>query len=170
MRETPETLTYAEHLPAVYRFAFLMTGSVPTAAEVLRLTVEQAERGDLSDVHDPRRVKRWLFARARSLCARPLAMPAALEGFPGSGSSPDSGDAGLADSPDDTGWGLSARFAALPEPERSAAILFYLYLFEPEDLAATLNIRPVELAGLLTRGRGMLQKAQDSRQKAEIAD
>ncbi len=161
MRETPESLTYGEHLPEVYRFAFLMTGSIPTAAEVLRLTVETAERGDLSDVRDPRRVKRWLFARARSLCARPLAMPDALEGFPGI--TPDA-EGNRPDVASDATHQLVALFAGLPEAERSALILFYLYLFDPADLAETLGIKAAELTALLTRGRTLLQRQEVSRQ------
>ena len=153
MRETPEPITYGEHLPALYRFALLMTGSVPAAAEVLRLTVEQAERGDLSDVRDPRRVKRWLFARARSLCGRTLAMPEALVG-PG-GSEEISAVADLADG---SARALTALFAALPEAERSAAVLFYLYLFTPAELAEVLEVKAAELASLLARGRTELQR------------
>ena len=165
MRETPESLTYGSYLPSVYRFAFLMTGSVPSAAEVLRLTVEQAERGDLSDVRDPRRVKRWLFARARSLCARPLAMPEALVGFPTP--SPDD-ETSPPDFAEDPARHLVSGFASLPEPERSALILFYLYLFDSSDLAETLGIKPAELAPLLQRGRTLLQREDARTQKAAV--
>ena len=158
MRETPEKLTYGEHLPALYRFAFLMTGSVPAAAETLRLTVEQAERGDLSDVRDPRRVKRWLFARARSLCGRPLALPDAL-------ADPTLSSDGDSPSPDVTGdptRQLAALFAPLPEAERSALIFFYLYLFTPAELADVLEVKPAELTTLLSRGRAQLQRQRDA--------
>ena len=147
MRETPEPLTYAEHLPALYRFALLMTGGVPAAAEVLRLTVEQAERGDLSEVRDPRRVRRWLFARARVLCGRPLAMPDAL-----------ADPAADPEGSDDPARQLVALFAPLPEAERSALTLFYLYLFNPAELAEVLDVKPAELAALLSRGRTQLQR------------
>ena len=154
MRETPEPITYGEYLPALYRFAFLMTGSVPAAAETLRLTVEQAERGDLSDVRDPRRVKRWLFARARSLCGRPLAMPEALVDL---GSS-EGGDSPSVEGSDDPTRQLAGLFAPLPEAERSALILFYLYLFTPAQLAEVLEVKPAGLAALLSRARTQLQR------------
>ncbi len=150
----PEPLAYGEYLPAVYRFAWLMTGSVPLAAEILRLTVEQAERGDLSDVRDPRRVKRWLFARARSLCGRPPALP-------------DAPEKSITSEADDSGRQLAALFAELPEAERSAAILFYLYLFNPNELAEALNVKTAELAELLTRGREILRKSEVSLQDAK---
>ena len=145
----PEPLTYAEHLPALYRFALLMTGSVPAAAEVLRLTVEQAERGDLSEVRDSRRVRRWLFARARTLCGRPLVMPEAL--------ADPAADPGGSDDPTRP---LVALFGPLPEAERSALILFYLYLFNPTELAEVLEVKPAELAALLSRGRAQIQREQ----------
>lgn len=157
VRETPESLTYGGLLPAVYRFALLMTGSVPTAAEVLRLTVEQAERGDLSDVRDPRRVRRWLFARARSLCSRPLVMPEALVAPSGSFVDAPSLVPGL---PDDSVHHLPLLFARLPEPERCALALFYLYVFAPDELAEALDVKPAALAELLTRGRSLLSKAE----------
>ena len=153
VRETPEPLTYREYLPALYRFAYLMTGTVPAAAEVLRLTVEQAERGDLSDVRDPRRVKRWLFARARTLCGRPLALPEALPGA----AAPD-GTLASPEVTDDPGRQLIALFAPLPEAERSALALFYLYLFTPAELAEVLDVKAAELSTLLNRGRALLQR------------
>ena len=157
MRETPEPLTYGEYLPALYRFALLMTGSVPHAAEVLRLTVEQAERGDLSEVRDSRRVRRWLFARARTLCGRPLAMPAALV----DPAAPD-GATTDADGSADPSRQVVALFTPLPEAERSALILFYLYLFTPAELAEVLDVKPAELAALLSRGRTELQSQRDA--------
>lgn len=157
MRETPEPLTYREHLPALYRFAYLMTGTIPAAAEVLRLTVEQAERGDLSDVRDPRRVKRWLFARARTLCARPLPMPE-----PPPNPVPSGDTETLPDLADDPGRQLLVLFAPLPEAERSALVLFYLYLFTPGELAEVLEVRPGELPSLLDRGRSLLQRQREA--------
>lgn len=165
MRETPEPLTYGELLPAVYRFAFLMTGSVPAAAETLRLTVEQAERGDLSDVRDPRRVKRWLFARARSLCARPAAQAPATSAPP---TILPNNEGPLPDFADDVTRRLAALFATLPEPERSALILFYLYLFDSTQLAEVLDVAPAALGTFLTRGRTLLQRAELETRNAEV--
>ena len=165
MRETPDTLIYGLHLPAVYRFALLMTGSVPVAAEVLRLTVEQAERGDLSDVRDPRRMRRWLFARARTLCSRPLDLPESL-GSPALHA--DGMDPASADPAEDPVRRLPALFGHLPEPERSALALFYLYVFLPDELAEVLEVKPPVLTELLNRGRALLGKAEGRRQKVEV--
>ena len=72
VRDTPEPLPYGEYLPAVYRFAFLMTGTPAAAAGVLRDTVEEAEREGLGDLRNPWQVRRWLFTHARASC-RPAA-------------------------------------------------------------------------------------------------
>ena len=72
MSSAPEAAPCKEHLPDVYRFAFLMTGSVDAATEVLRRTVERAARWGIGDLRDPRRVKRWLFAEARLHCGSSL--------------------------------------------------------------------------------------------------
>ena len=51
---------------------------------------------------------------------------------------------------------LATQFARLPEAERSALILFYLYLFDPLELAEVLEIPLAKLGPLLTRGRELL--------------
>ncbi len=172
MRETPDTLPYGKYLPDVYRFAFLMTGNADTAADVLRHTVRQATRGCLHDIRDPLRAKRWLFAEARSLCAHPP--PAAPRPDVPLGSVPgpaDEGEAGLSPVPldavpsedvpaatDDPPRQLALLFADLAEDERTALILFYLFLFDPAELAEVLEIKPADLGPLLLRGRTQLQR------------
>ena len=142
MSALPESGSLSPYLPDVYRFAFLMTGEAAAAAAVLRRTVERAVRGGASELHDARRVKRWLFTEARHQCASP-AMPAAGESVP-----PEPDPASPAQ--------LAARFASVPEAERGALILFYLYLFDPAELAEVLEIPSAELAPLLNRGREWL--------------
>ncbi len=138
------------YLPDVYRFAFLMTGEAAAAAAVLRRTVERAARGGISDLRDSRRVKRWLFTEARHQCAPPASIgPAKLAADAPVPSNTAAGEA-VASAP------LAARFATVPEVERGALILFYLYLFDPADLAEVLEIPSSELAPLLIRAREML--------------
>ena len=136
MSALPEPGSLSPFLPDVYRFAFLVTGEAAAAAAVLRRTVERAARAGIGDLRDARRVKRWLFTEARHQCAGPVSAPDPEE--PGEAAR------------------LAARFAAVPEPERGALVLFYLYLFDPADLAEVLEIPPAELAGLLNRGRALL--------------
>ena len=135
-----EPASLGPHLPGVYRFAFLMTGAAAGAAAVLRRTVERAVHDGIADLRDARRVRRWLFTEARHQCAGHAPSPPAEEG---------AGEAG------DT-MRLAKRFAVLPPAERGALILFYLYLFDPAELAEVLEISPDELAPTLIRGRALL--------------
>ena len=173
MRETPDTLPYGKYLPDVYRFAFLMTGNADTAADVLRHTVRQAARGCLQDIRDPLRAKRWLFAQARSLCAHPppAAPRANVPLVPVPGPAADAGETEASPAPldvvpledvptatDDPPRQLALLFADLAEDERTALILFYLFLFDPAELAELLEIKPADLGPLLLRGRTQLQR------------
>ena len=178
MRETPESLPYGKYLPDVYRFAFLMTGHADTAADVLRHTVGRATRGGLNDIRNLLQAKRWLFAEARTLCAHPP--PAAARGdvpltpvppeadaargepvpeapVPQAPALPDA-DVPAAVAVGDPPRQLAMLFADLPEIERSALILFYLFLFDPAELSELLGIAPAELGPLLLRGRTLLQR------------
>ena len=138
MSKSLEPASLGPHLPGVYRFAFLMTGEAAAAAAVLRRTVERAAHSGVADLRDAGRVRRWLFIEARHECARHVA---AEEETPGE---------------DNEAARLDARFGTLPPPERGALILFYLYLFDPAELAEVLEIPAAELASTLTRGRALL--------------
>lgn len=151
---------YTPFLPDVYRYAFLMTGSAATATEVLRSTVDLASRGFGDHDRRPGRGKNWLFAKARDLCRQPqLPRPAAIPVVPSSTADdqplpavPAADDA--ANAPNR----LAAFFAILPEVERSAMVLFYLYLFNPAELAEVLEIKPADLGALLGDARALLQQ------------
>ena len=62
------------------------------------------------------------------------------------------------DAASDSSEQLALLFGGLPEAERGAAILFYLFLFTPAELAEVLEIKPDDLGTLLTRGRALLQR------------
>ncbi len=140
MSPSLEPASLGPHLPGVYRFAFLMTGAAAGAAVVLRRTVERAVHDGIADLRDARRVRRWLFTEARHQCAGHSISPPAEE------RAEEAGDAVR----------LAERFAVLPLAERGALILFYLYLFDPAELAEVLEIPAAELAPTLTRGRALL--------------
>ena len=144
MSKALEPASLGPHLPGVYRFAFLMTGEEEAAAAVLRRTVERAAHAGITDLRDARRVRRWLFTEARHQCA---GHAAATPPAPADAAEPDASAA------------LAARFGVLPPPERGALILFYLYLFDPVELAEVLEIPPGQLAPTLTRGRALLGEA-----------
>lgn len=149
MIKPPESASLGPHLPDVYRFAYLMMGEAAAAAAVLRRTVERAVCAGVGDLRDARRVKRWLFIEARHQCAQPpLPSPAAT-----AGDAPPTPDDEPADAT--ASRQLAVRFAAVPATERGALILFYLYLFDPAELAEVLEIPSAELAPVLTRGRAL---------------
>lgn len=148
-----------------------MTGSPTAAAEVLRHTVEEAEREELGHLRSSWQVRRWLFSHAHDACHRPQAS-AALVPVPG-GEEPFSAPASAASVPTadataDASLQLALLFGSLPETERGALILFYLFLFTPAELAEVLEVKPDDLGTLLTRGRALLQKkGEGRRQNAE---
>ncbi len=158
MRDTPEPLPYREHLPSVYRFAFLMTGSAAAAAEVLQGTVEEAQREDVGDLRNPWHVRRWLFTQARTLCRRPHTVAGPVPDTTEASFLPPDASVPTMDATSDSSQQLALLFGGLPEAERGAAILFYLYLFTPAELAEILEIKPDDLGTLLTRSRALLQR------------
>lgn len=173
---------HSQFLPDVYRYAFLMTGSTATASEVLRSTIESASRGLSDDDRKPRRAKRWIFAKAREFCRRPQLLRPVAPAFPIAASSPETAGTPLptstpdgispsaaveaallptvpaADDAANAPNRLAALFALLPEQERSALILFYLYLFDPAELAEVLEIKASALGPLLKEARDLLQQ------------
>ncbi len=169
----PEPLPiHNKFLPDVYRYAFLMTGSVATATEVLRSAVEGASRGLSDEDRKPGYAKRWLFAKARELCRHPhllravaplAAAPAAERTEAVDGAAAATGEAELPTVPGANDAAnvpnrLAAFFALLPEKERSALILFYLFRFNLAEMAEILEIKVTELGLLLKEARASLQQ------------
>lgn len=185
----PEPLPiHNKFFPDVYRYAFLMTGSVATATEVLRSAVEGASRGASDEDAKPGYAKRWLFAKARELCRHPHLLRTTAPGTAGqspTGSAQPAGsdgsDAAMDEDPtlssvpsvpgetalpvmpaaDDAANAphrLAAFLALLPEKERSALVMFYLYRFNLAEMAEILDIKPGELGPLLNRARASLQQ------------
>jgi DNA-directed RNA polymerase specialized sigma24 family protein len=132
----------AEYWPEVYRFAFLMTGNAVAARKAAARAIEQAA-GRIGQIRDQRQARCWLFAQARDCCSGQP--PSAMV-------TPSAGEA----APDDPSLQTAKLFALLPEQERCALALFYLYLFEPEEIADLMEIKPAALGPLLRRAREML--------------
>jgi DNA-directed RNA polymerase specialized sigma24 family protein len=151
-----ETLPYAELLPDLYRFAFLMTGSAEVAAEVLQIAAERSAR-TLRQVRDAGRAKRWLFSQARLDCSAACAHDNGRCLFGGDETQP-CPEAPVPAIFNDQPRQLALVFAVLPEPERCALALFYLYLLTPRELGEIMEIKPSDLGALLSRGRALLQR------------
>jgi DNA-directed RNA polymerase specialized sigma24 family protein len=151
-----EPLPYAELMPAIYRFAFLMTGSAEVAAEVLRIGVERAAR-TLRQIRDAGRAKRWLFSQARVDCSAATLRSGESCPFEGNEGRP-CPEAPVPAVCNDQPRQLALVFAVLPEPERCALSLFYLYLLTPGELGEIMELKPRDLGTLLNRGRALLQR------------
>lgn len=137
-----------------------MTGSPAAAAEVLQHTVEEAEREGLGDLRNPWQVRRWIFAHARASCRRPhtVAGPVSIPGDEASFLPAPDASVPTLDPAGDSSQQLALLFGGLPEAERGAAVLFYLYLFTPAELAEVLEIKLDDLGTLLSRSRALLQR------------
>ena len=144
-------------MPDIYRFAFLMTGSAELAAEVLRSSVERAAR-TLRQIHDLGRAKRWLFSQARLDCAAATTVNAHAPGVAHGAEAPVRPEAPVPAVFNDHPRQLALVFTVLPEPERCALALFYLYVLTPEELSDVLELKPRDLGLLLNRGRALLQR------------
>lgn len=137
-------------MPDIYRFAFLMTGCTAKASQVLQASVERASRG-LREIRDAKRARRWLFSQARADCGTVRGPVPKVPVSPDAAPEP-------AEPLDSPAPEIAGAFAALPEQERCALVLFYLYLFSPQELAEVLEIKPRALPELLIRGRAMLHQ------------
>ena len=165
---TPASSSSAHYFVPLYRFAFLMTGNAEAAAEIFDHTVERAA-SHFADIRCPRRAARWLFAQARANCRKHLARRGkshVSQGRNGDGSNGASGAVSHESRPaaaeedraaEFSAAQVAAAFAPLPEPERCALALFYLFLFPSAELADVLGIRPGDLPALLNRGRALLR-------------
>ena len=54
---------------------------------------------------------------------------------------------------------VAQRFSLLPEPERSALALFYVDLFQPEEIAKLLKMNIEQLGATLGRARALLAES-----------
>jgi DNA-directed RNA polymerase specialized sigma24 family protein len=155
--DSQQPLPYAELMPEIYRFAFLMTGSADLAAEVLRVGVERAAR-TLRQIKDAGRAKRWLFSQARLDCAAATTVRTDEPGTAFGTEAPARPEAPVPATFNDHPRQLALVFAVLPEPERCALALFYLYILTAEELGEVMDLKPRDLGTLLNRGRALLQR------------
>jgi DNA-directed RNA polymerase specialized sigma24 family protein len=122
-----------------------MTGNGAAANWAMGRTVEQAA-GRIGQMRDRRQAKCWLFAKARECCRQASASPELIP-------PPDEAVA-----EDRNSRQVARLFGGLPEDERCALVLFYLSLFEPDELANLMEIKPAALGPLLMDARQSLQR------------
>lgn len=138
-------------LAEFYRFALLLTGSIQTAERVLADALTECE-AQLLQMRNEKSREAWFTTRLRerSAAAAAIADPAprlVREADAGAGAELLEIEAYL----------MAQRFHRLPEPERTALALFYLELFEVEEIAKLLKLDEEQLAATVGRARALLQ-------------
>jgi DNA-directed RNA polymerase specialized sigma24 family protein len=144
-------------LAEFYRFALLLTGSIRTAERIMAETLHQVEAQLAEFRHETGR-QAWLALRIRQRCLRENAVngnaiPRLLRA--------ESDERGPREILRIEAFIVAQRFSTLPEPERSALALFYLELFDPEEIARLLKLSLEELGAALSRARAFLAVAME---------
>lgn len=142
-------------LSELYRFALLLTGGSDLAGRALDAVLSDCERR-IDQIRDESHRVAWLVSRLRQSCMETTA--ASVESPQEAQLSVRCGDSGSSDHglPPDAVI-LAQRFQSLPEPERSALALFYLELFDVEQIAQVLGLPLEELSPVLDRGRRQIE-------------
>ncbi|MHA3770057.1 RNA polymerase sigma factor [Verrucomicrobiota bacterium sgz303538] len=138
-----------------YRLALLLTGDVYSAQQVLANSLTEAE-ARVEQLRSPERRRFWLATRLRQYS---LEQSEGMEPLP-------TAPRLLREEPLNVeaqevlgieAYIVAQRFHALPEPERSALALFYLNLFNTEEISQIVGLSLEQLADVLGRARTLLQ-------------
>ena len=141
-------------LAEFYRFALLLTGSLKTAEQIMAETLQAVEE-KLDELRHENSRRAWFAMRIRERCLRenasnPAAIPRLLR---------DESDADRGEVLKIEAYIVAQRFSTLQEPERSALALFYLEIFDLEEIANLLNASIDGLAATVSGARSLLQQA-----------
>jgi DNA-directed RNA polymerase specialized sigma24 family protein len=128
------SVSFSEHIQALYRLLLIRTGQRIQAEQALRETLTESLR---TIAGDPQKTDFVEFYRTA------LKMPTAAS---------EPGETELAE------WPLALHH--LPEPERSAITLFYLEIFSPRVLSELLGLDLEGLALLIAAARRSLERQQ----------
>ena len=142
-------------LAEFYRFALLLTGSLRTAEQIMAETLHEAE-ARLAELRSDTSRQAWLAQRIRERCLRENAMneqavPRLLRAELEEGKKREVLQI--------EAFIVAQRFSTLPEPERSALALFYVDLFEPQEIAKLLKMNIEDLGAALGHARALLAAA-----------
>jgi DNA-directed RNA polymerase specialized sigma24 family protein len=137
------------NLAEFYRFALLLTGKPEAAQRVMAETLAEWESRH-GDVRNAMQRNVWLATRLRKHCL-------ANHGPNGEQTAPRLMREHGEDLLEIEAFILARHFHKLPEPERSALGLFYLNVFNPDDIAEMLAMTVEELAEHLSKARALLR-------------
>jgi DNA-directed RNA polymerase specialized sigma24 family protein len=142
-----------QNLLQLYRFCFLMLADARKAQEIFHATLRAAAQQSADD--EPPTNRLWFFREARSRC-----LEASEQGLQAE-------DVDL--EREEIAPGASAHVARLepmqlaiwisaaPDPQRTALALFYLDEFDHAELLDVIELKPAEVAKLLSNGRHEFQ-------------
>jgi DNA-directed RNA polymerase specialized sigma24 family protein len=142
-----------QNLPQLYRFCFLMTGDARKAQEVFHASLREAAQ--LSANGEAPRDPFWLFRDALWRCLEASEQGLQAEDVdleenelaPWAASQIEQLDCNQ----------LAVWISGAPDPQRTALALFYLDQFSHGDLLTLTELKPDELAKLLSNGRQQFQ-------------
>jgi DNA-directed RNA polymerase specialized sigma24 family protein len=155
-----------QNLPQLYRFCFLMTGDSAKAQEAFQSTLRAAAARTAQGEPPPDRL--WFFrdARWQSL----IASESGLQPEPGTIEEADLSPQGPEQVRQLTPEQLAIWISGAPEPQRGALAAYYLDEFTLSEMQTLLELKPNELADLITSGRRQFQAWLDATTPAEYYD
>jgi DNA-directed RNA polymerase specialized sigma24 family protein len=142
-----------QNLLQLYRFCFLMVADARKADEIFHATLREAAFRTAND--EPPRDRLWFFQDARWRCLEANEQGLQAEDFDVdrediSASAPSQIEKLEPEQ-------LAIWISAAPEPQRTALALFYLDEFDHAELLSISELKPAELAKLLSDGREQFQ-------------
>jgi DNA-directed RNA polymerase specialized sigma24 family protein len=142
-----------QNLPQLYRFCFLMTGDARKAQEVFHASLREAAQ--LAANGEAPRDPFWLFRDARWRCLELSEQGLQAEDVDLEEHETASWAASQIERLDSDQ--LAIWISGAPDPQRTALALFYLDEFSYRDLLTVTELKPEELAKLLSDGRQQFQ-------------
>jgi DNA-directed RNA polymerase specialized sigma24 family protein len=142
-----------QNLLQLYRFCFLMLADAGKAQEVFHATLREAAQNSAAGEPPPDRL--WFFRDARWRCLE--AGEKGLQAEEIELEQEEIAPTGPAQIQKLEPMQLAVWIAAAPEPQRTALALFYLDEFDDGELLSVSELKPAELAKLLSDGRHQFQ-------------
>lgn len=139
-------------LAEFYRFALLLTGDEAVAQSALAETLHQGE-AKLTEMRHKSARQAWLIQSLRDRCAREHG----TNEQPATRTTDSGGEASARFNLE--ALTVAQRFSTLPEPQRSTLALFYLELFDAQEIARLLKVEVEDLARTLAEARALLRNA-----------
>lgn len=149
---------FKQNLLQLYRFCFLMLADSGKAEEVFHATLQEAAQSSAAGEPPPNRL--WLFRNARWRCLE--AGEQGLQAEDVEMEQEEIAASATAQIEKLEPTQLAIWIAGAPDPQRTALALFYLNEFDDGELLSVTELKPAELAKLLSDGRRQFQAWLDA--------